>query len=268
LRARPASGVSKSIAYGQDGKSLTLSISKPQDQRSELPPDKQGQQYQFKFDGVMRDVSQEEVYEACATDVLKSALEGFNGTIMCYGQTGAGKTYTMSGGRQSFKQRGIIPRTIAQLFADMRNLSDRDFKISVQYLEIYNEALYDLLDITSQPHEINIYESARGAVTISGLRSAVVRSEAEALALLFEGETNRVIGEHQLNRESSRSHSIFTITIEMRMPGEAGELVVSKVNLVDLAGSERVSKTRSEGLVLREAGHINKSLRPRSLQVL
>ncbi|GIL72545.1 hypothetical protein Vretimale_4317 [Volvox reticuliferus] len=180
---------------------------------------------------------------------------------MCYGQTGAGKTFTMSGGKQSYKQRGIIPRALGHVFAEVKAMPDREAKISIQYLEIYNESLYDLLDITTQPHEISIYENSRGVVTVSGLRTAVVTSEAEALALLFEGETNRVIGEHQLNRESSRSHSIFTIMVELRPVGEAGgDVLMSRVALVDLAGSERVSKTKSEGLVLREAGHINKSL--------
>jgi len=112
---------------------------------------------QFKFDGVLKDVEQDEVYEvryrrllytqavgaqavvtlpyllrhtqACASEVLQSGLDGFNGTIMCYGQTGAGKTYTMSGGRSNFKERGIIPRTLSQLFAKIQNLSDRQFKV-------------------------------------------------------------------------------------------------------------------------------------------
>ncbi|GIL43450.1 hypothetical protein Vafri_920 [Volvox africanus] len=167
----------------------------------------------------------------------------------------------MSGGKQSYKQRGIIPRALGHVFTEVKAMPDREAKISIQYLEIYNESLYDLLDITTQPHEISIYENSRGVVTVSGLRTAVVASEAEALALLFEGETNRVIGEHQLNRESSRSHSIFTILVELRPVGEAGgDVLMSRVALVDLAGSERVSKTKSEGLVLREAGHINKSL--------
>ncbi|GAX77459.1 hypothetical protein CEUSTIGMA_g4903.t1 [Chlamydomonas eustigma] len=257
LRVRPCAGINSYILYGQDKKGVSISVPKTIDIKS---GEKQTQSYQFKFDGVLKEAEQEEVYEACAAEILGSALEGYNSTVMCYGQTGAGKTYTMSGGKSSFKQRGIIPRMINHLFAEIRNLSDRQFKISIQYLEIYNESLYDLLDITTQPHELNIQENTKGVVNITGLKSAVVQSDTQAFQLFFEGETNRVIGAHQLNRESSRSHSIFTITIEMRMPGELGDKIVSKVNLVDLAGSERVSKTRSEGLVLREAGHINKSL--------
>ncbi|GLC35984.1 hypothetical protein PLESTB_000526100 [Pleodorina starrii] len=259
LRARPSDG-GTCITFLPDKKGISIVQQKVIEGR---PNGSQpaSQSYQFKFDNVLAAASQEEVYEAAASEVVRSALEGFNGTIMCYGQTGAGKTFTMSGGKQSYKQRGIIPRALGQVFAEVKAMPDREAKISVQYLEIYNEALYDLLDITTQPHEISIYESSRGLVTVSGLRTAVVDSEAEALALLFEGETNRVIGEHQLNRESSRSHSIFTIMIELRPVGESGgDVLLSRVALVDLAGSERVSKTKSEGLVLREAGHINKSL--------
>ncbi|KAL6762937.1 P-loop containing nucleoside triphosphate hydrolase protein [Haematococcus lacustris] len=308
--------------------SVTITISKAAaDGKSQ--PKSQSNQYQFKFDGVLHDASQEEVYEAAAADVVKAAVEGFNGTVLTYGQTGkaathnhgcgcrrpcprrcrrrrrccrgdhcssrwwllvpvvvvvvvvvlvhlgAGKTYTMSGGRQSFKQRGIIPRALAQLFAEFRALEHCECQASIQYLEIYNEMLYDLLDITTQPHEISIFEgggvarsassgtaaSSHSQLCIAGLKTVTVSSEAEALALLFEGETNRVIGEHQLNRESSRSHSLFIVTLYIRPRADPlGLLVASKLHLVDLAGSERVSKTRSEGMVLREAGHINKSL--------
>lgn len=223
----------------------------------------QGQTFQFRFDKILKgDAEQEEVYESTASAVLMGALEGYNGCVMAYGQTGAGKTYTMSGGRSTFKQRGIIPRTLSHLWALMSSPTDgRTFKISLSYLEIYNEQLYDLLDLTTQPHELTIHENSRtNAIWVGGLKTVEVKSEAEALAQLFSGEANRVIGEHQLNRESSRSHSIFTLHIETRMPGDSGDIFTSKINLVDLAGSERVSKTKSEGLVLKEAGHINKSL--------
>ncbi|KAG2499144.1 hypothetical protein HYH03_002727 [Edaphochlamys debaryana] len=259
LRARPSDHGTQ-INYQSDKKGVSIVQQKVIEGRPGVQQPG-AQNYQFKFDNVLDTASQEQVYEATAAEVVQGALEGFNGTIMCYGQTGAGKTFTMSGGKQNFKQRGIIPRALGQIFTEIKSRPDVAAKVSIQFLEIYNEALYDLLDITTQPHEISIYESSRGLVTVSGLRTAVVGSEAEALALLFEGETNRVIGEHQLNRESSRSHSIFTITMELKPIGEApGDVLVSKLALVDLAGSERVSKTKSEGLVLREAGHINKSL--------
>ncbi|MEW5311852.1 MAG: hypothetical protein WDW38_003536 [Sanguina aurantia] len=260
LRARPTTSNESTMTFAPDRKGLTITQSKCIEGRPNASKEKVA--YQFKFDGIHNNCSQEELYEACGAELLGRAMDGFNGTIMCYGQTGAGKTFTMSGGKLGYKQRGLVPRLLTQLFADMRAVQDRSCTVSVQYLEIYNETLYDLLDISTQPHEINIYENSAGIVTVDGIRSVVVASEAAAMALLFEGETNRVIGEHQLNRESSRSHSIFTVTIEMRPTGEnaGGDIVVGKIQMVDLAGSERVSKTKSEGLVLREAGSINKSL--------
>lgn len=265
LRTKPSEAASREIAIDQDKKTVQLTLGS----RGGLPTSvgSQSHQYAFKYDGVLHNATQEDVFEACGREVLEKALQGYNGTIMCYGQTGAGKTYTMTGGKQHYKQRGLVPRILTHLFAELRSRPQQRCRVSISYLEIYNEALYDLLDITTQPHELSIHEDRRGRVAVHGLCSCGVDTEADALRSLFEGETNRVIGEHQLNRESSRSHSIFTITLEMRdvavaaaAGGEEGAVVVSKVNLVDLAGSERVSKTRSEGHTLKEAGHINKSL--------
>ena len=258
VRIRPCAGQNSQINYSDQGISLQI----PAKEKGWEKDASKGQTFQFRFDKILRDAPQDVVYESIAAPVLMAALDGFNGCVLAYGQTGAGKTYTMSGGRSTFQQRGVIPRTISHLWALMSASSDgRKFKVSISYLEIYNEQLYDLLDLTTEPHELTIHENSRtNAIWVGGLRNVEVKSEAEALACLFEGESNRVIGEHQLNRESSRSHSIFTISIETKMPGESGDIFTSKVNLVDLAGSERVSKTKSEGLVLKEAGHINKSL--------
>ncbi|KAF5834060.1 kinesin motor domain-containing protein [Dunaliella salina] len=261
LRIRPGEAQNAQSIQLADNKQTTVLINGPKPEKA-AGKASSGPQYQFKFDSVLQSASQEEVYQAAAADVLKSALDGYNGTIMAYGQTGAGKTYTMSGGRkQSYAQRGLIPRVITQLFSELQSKPSQDCKVNISYLEIYNDSLYDLLDITTAPHEINVYEDRASKVNIVGLRSVTVSSEKEALALLFEGEANRVISEHQLNRESSRSHAIFTIGLEMRTSNDlSGTVVASKLNLVDLAGSERVSKTKSEGTVLKEAAHINKSL--------
>ena len=136
----------------------------------------------------------------------------------------------------------------------------------MSYLEIYNEALFDLL----APGGINpdggenllIQEDAsKGTITVKGLTLAVANSEEEAMNLFFEGETNRAIAEHQLNSASSRSHCILTLHVESRSRVESADRVLSsKLNMVDLAGSERVSKTHSTGAILREAMYINKSL--------
>lgn len=131
-------------------------------------------------------------------------------------------------------------------------------------MEIYNETVFDLLAPTptfEQRGEITFQEDSRGNVTVKGLSVHVVNNEEEAFNLLFEGESNRTISEHQLNKESTRSHCIFTITLEMKSKVESSEKVMtSKLNFVDLAGSERVKKTGSTGLALKEATYINKSL--------
>ncbi|GBF93731.1 kinesin [Raphidocelis subcapitata] len=261
LRTRPSSDrfPTEALRIDQASKTVTVTLGG----RNGLPSDRSGgaQSYSFKFDAVLHSVPQTAVYEECGADVVQGALEGYNGTILCYGQTGAGKTYTMTGDRAAYAERGLIPRVVSALMAALRAEQGlASWQLRVSYLEIYNEAIFDLLDITTQPHEITLYEDGAGRLAISGLRAADVRSEQEALALFFEGEANRVIGEHQLNRESSRSHCVFTLALALVREGDEGRAVRASIHLVDLAGSERVSKTRSEGLLLREAGHINKSL--------
>lgn len=123
----------------------------------------------------------------------------------------------------------------------------------ISYLEIYNEILYDLLNIHNKA-DLQIMEGEDRSISIRGLTMPIANSEEEALSLMFEGETNRVICEHELNSVSSRSHCIFTIHLESRSRVEStGQTVCSKLNLVDLAGSERVGKTGSSGTVLKEA---------------
>ncbi|XP_056610418.1 kinesin-like protein KIF9 isoform X2 [Triplophysa dalaica] len=189
----------------------------------------------FKLNGVLHNVSQEEVYDCVAQSVVLGAFEGYNGTIMCFGQTGAGKTYTMTGAAEAYKQRGIIPRVLQQVFHEVEHRSDQTFSVHLSFLEIYNETLVDLLSALKRGKGVNnwtlgVVEEPGGGVSIKGLTLHLVHNEEEALNLLFEGEMNRIIGEHALNKNSSRSHCIFTIHIE------------------------------SEGQVQREAMYINKSL--------
>ena len=136
----------------------------------------------------------------------------------------------------------------------------------ITYLEIYNEHMYDLLATAEAApadagqDDLNIVET-RDGISVKGLTHLIATSEQEALNFLFEGETNRQIAAHQLNRNSTRSHCVFTIHVESRSRVESSEKVIrGKLNLVDLAGSERVKKTGSEGTILKEALYINKSL--------
>ncbi|XP_047423970.1 kinesin-like protein KIF9 [Mugil cephalus] len=222
--------------------------------------------WSFRLGGVLHNVSQEEVYTRVCKQVVLGALDGYNGTVMCFGQTGAGKTYTMTGSTESFKQRGIIPRALQEVFQEVEKRTEHAFSVHLSYLEIYNETLGDLLSsLQGSPHLSSrgmvVTEDPSRGVFIRGLSLHPVHSEEEALNLLFEGEMNRIIGSHTLNRKSSRSHCILTVHIESRSRIVSNaKYITSKLNLVDLAGSERLGKTVSEGQMLTEATYINKSL--------
>ncbi|XP_074802557.1 kinesin-like protein KIF9 isoform X2 [Natator depressus] len=262
VRVKPTANFPEDmIKYGPDNKSIDIYIRR--DIKKGVVNNKQTD-WSFKLDGVLHNASQDSVYDAVARDLVSQALNGYNGTIMCYGQTGAGKTYTMTGATESYKHRGIIPRAIQQVYRAVEECIDQSITVRMSYLEIYNETLFDLL--STVPHDMSgdthmaVVEYPQG-VFVKGLSMHPASHEEDALNLLFEGETNRIIGEHTLNKNSSRSHCIFTIYIEShsRILSDA-KYTASKMNLVDLAGSERVGKTGSEGQVLKEATYINKSL--------
>lgn len=259
LRSRPRANPNAPddcLSFHDDKKSVTVNPpAKPGVQPGSGAPS-QGQNYTFHFDGVLHNASQEEVFDCCVPEVVDNALGGFNSTIMCYGQTGAGKTYTMTGGKQSFRARGIIPRAVSHLFAELKKMDNKKCKVQVRtglgvarsqemhehqrawrqfmmaparlptadaglaprttqrakcmdvpacvsrllsagvvaahqqhpgdgvlgmqiwlltqspvylpqvsYLEIYNDNMFDLLDITTQPHELLLQESRDGKVS-------------------------------------------------------------------------------------------------------
>ncbi|XP_032153857.1 kinesin-like protein KIF9 isoform X1 [Sapajus apella] len=195
---------------------------------------------------------------------MSPCFEMFAGTIMCYGQTGAGKTYTMTGATENYKHRGILPRALQQVFRMIEERPTHAITVRVSYLEIYNENLFDLLStlpyVGPSVTPMTIVENPQG-VFIKGLSVHHTSQEEDAFSLLFEGETNRIIASHTMNKNSSRSHCIFTIYLEAHSRTLSEEkYITSKINLVDLAGSERLGKSGSEGRVLKEATYINKSL--------
>uniref|UniRef100_A0A8C3JEB4 Kinesin-like protein n=1 Tax=Calidris pygmaea TaxID=425635 RepID=A0A8C3JEB4_9CHAR len=262
VRVKPTADFAQEmIKFGPDNKSIDIYIKK--DARKGVVNNRQTD-WSFRLDGVLHNTSQELAYETVAKKLVSEALIGYNGTIMCYGQTGAGKTYTMTGATAEYKHRGIIPRAIQQVFKAAAHSVDPFLTVRISYLEIYNETLFDLLATVASngtsDMQMAVVDCPQG-VYVKGLSVHAVSHEEDALNLLFEGETNRVITEHTLNKNSSRSHCIFTIYIESRFRVFSdGKCVNSKINLIDLAGSERLSKTGSEGQVLKEATYINKSL--------
>ncbi|CAF5016301.1 unnamed protein product, partial [Rotaria magnacalcarata] len=264
VRTRPTNNfASDMISVGRDNR--TVSVHRV---ASANAVDNKINDWAFHLDGVFHNVSQDEIFDSVAKDVIDRTLDGYNGTIMCYGQTGAGKTHTMTGFTESYPNRGVIPRTIQHIFQEINSRQDFSYSIRIAYLEIYNDQMCDLLrtldsktdNQQQQQQQLSIGEDV-GFVYVKGLSYRIANSEEEALNLLFEGETNRSIGQHVLNKQSSRSHCIFTIIVECRsVLSSDDKYTVSKLNLVDLAGSERLAKTNSEGVTKREATFINKSL--------
>ncbi|XP_030349420.1 kinesin-like protein KIF9 isoform X2 [Strigops habroptila] len=262
VRVKPTADFAQDmIKFGPDNKSIEICLKK--DAKKEAMNSRQTN-WSFRMDGVLHNTSQEQVYETVAKKLVSEAVIGYNGTIMCYGQTGAGKTYTMMGTTADYKHRGIIPRAIQQVFKATAQSIDPLITVRISYLEIYNETLFDLLSAVtsdgSSDMQMAIVDCPEG-VSVKGLSIHTVSFEEDALSLLFEGESRRVIAEHALNKHSSRSHCIFTIYIESRFRFFSDvKCVNSKINLIDLAGSERLSKSGSEGQLLKEATYINKSL--------
>ncbi|KAA8538436.1 hypothetical protein F0562_028018 [Nyssa sinensis] len=195
------------------------------------------------------------VYDVAAQQVVSGAMEGINGTVFAYGVTSSGKTHTIHGEQKS---PGIIPLAVKDVFGIIQETPGREFLLRVSYLEIYNEVINDLLDPTGQ--NLRIREDAQGTY-VEGIKEEVVLSPAHALSLIASGEEHRHVGSNNFNLLSSRSHTIFTLTIESSPHGEnqGDDVTLSQLNLIDLAGSES-SKTETTGLRRKEGSYINKSL--------
>lgn len=259
VRTRPSSDFAQE--YLRFGENLqTINIHQPKGSDGGYINNQQ-EDWNFKVNKVLNNVSQEQVFEEFGAPLVKSVVDGFNATLMAYGQTGAGKTFTMTGATESFKHRGISPRAMSLIFHEIQRKSELCFTVQVSYLEIYNESMVDLLQNEKGETSLHVVDDADNCSFVKGLTKVTVKTEEEALRVLFEGEANRSLSEHKLNRSSSRSHCIFTVFVESRSRIESTEKVLlSRLNLVDLAGSERLNKTNSKGITLKEAMYINRSL--------
>ncbi|XP_013410614.1 kinesin-like protein KIF27 isoform X2 [Lingula anatina] len=227
-----------------------------------FPPGKNqlvvGKDRAFTFDHVFNPkISQDDVYQTCVDSLVKSCFEGYNATVFAYGQTGAGKTYTMGGGNSAMlsdDEVGIIPRAVHDMFKIKRSKPDTSFLVKVSYVEIYKEELRDLLDVDTASKDMHIREDESGNTVISGHREVVCATEDEVLYCLEHGSAARQTGSTQMNEQSSRSHSIFTVLIEMV------HYMSGKFHFVDLAGSERANRTGNVGDRFKESVHINSGL--------
>ncbi|KAL6640614.1 hypothetical protein ACP70R_021737 [Stipagrostis hirtigluma subsp. patula] len=229
----------------------------------------------FVFDKVFGPKSQQQdVFNHAVVPLVNEVLDGYNCTIFAYGQTGTGKTYTMEGGGGKAQNgelpsdAGVIPRAVKRIF-DILEAQSAEYSMKVSFLELYNEELTDLLapeelkfsdDKSKKP--MALMEDGKGGVFVRGLEEEVVSSAGEIYRILEKGSAKRKTAETLLNKQSSRSHSIFSITIHIKECTPEGEEMIKcgKLNLVDLAGSENISRSGARDGRAREAGEINKSL--------
>ncbi|KAL0316279.1 UNVERIFIED_CONTAM: Kinesin-like protein KIN-5A [Sesamum radiatum] len=230
----------------------------------------------FVFDKVFGPASQQqELYDNVVAPVVNEVLEGYSWTIFAYGQTGTGKTYTMEGeGRKEkngklHENAGVIPRAVQQIFNVLE--SERaDYSMKVTFLELYNEEITDLLAVDKglnslydEPkRSLLLMEDGKGAVFVRGLEEEMVSTADEIYAILDRGSAKKHTAETLLNKQSNRSHSMFSITIQIKQHKSDGSELIKcgKLNLVDLAGSENILRSGARDERAREAGEINKSL--------
>jgi len=223
----------------------------------------------FNFDWVGGErTTQQDIFEVVGKSMVHTCLEGYNCCIFAYGQTGAGKTFTMQGrgleiNDEDILNRGLQPRVFDYIFAlkakDMNENPDMKYLVTCSYLEIYNEQIMDLLEPVSA--SLQVREDLKKGVYVEGLKEEIVENSEETIELLRKGAINRHVGSTNMNLESSRSHSLFTMSIERKVVTNGTIHVrTSKFHFVDLAGSERQQKTAAVGERLKEAGNINKSL--------
>jgi centromeric protein E len=198
-----------------------------------------------------------ELFENSFRSLVEAAMDGYHASVFAYGQTSTGKTFTMTGTKES---PGIVPLAVEDCFRLIETLdSPREYLLRVSYMEIYNEQTIDLL--TANPQPVRIFESKNGEVSIRGLTEEVVSSPAQVFSLICEGETRRQVGSTNMNKHSSRSHTIFRIWIESRSSEyEHSNVRISSLSLVDLAGSESIRLSGSTGERRKEGQYINKSL--------
>ncbi|XP_072285830.1 chromosome-associated kinesin KIF4A [Pyxicephalus adspersus] len=217
--------------------------------------------YDYVFDPT---TEQEEVYNSAVGPLINGLFKGYNATVLAYGQTGSGKTFSMGGAYTHDQENeptvGVIPRVIKALFKEIQQRTDWEFKLKVSYLEIYNEEIIDLLAPRERTSPISIREDPKEGIKICGLMERDVKTDVDMVSCLEQGNNCRTVASTAMNSQSSRSHAIFTISVEQLEANDKNNSFRSKLHLVDLAGSERQKKTKAEGDRLKEGISINRGL--------
>lgn len=260
------------------------SITQTTDSGKPLPERVNGRSF-FTFDKTFAEATTTtEVYDNVAKGIVQSVMGGLNGTIFAYGQTSSGKTYTMQGGgSEDITTKGVVHMTASDIFQHITDAeSERVYLIRVAFIEIYNEEVRDLLVSSKSDRVLQIREDPRRGVFVDA-NETIVTNYGSLLDALFAGEKNRQVASTGMNERSSRSHTIFRITVESRIRKEkqcdndyddneddgsvaslgarnkddGDAVLVATLNLVDLAGSESVRHTGATGKTQKEGGKIN-----------
>ena len=264
VRVRPLSAKEKTRgAYAcivvQDGKQIN--VNDPDDKmggidylRLDKTKDKA-----YAFDHAFETaITQQAVFEGTAQRVIPDVLRGCNACVFAYGATGSGKTYTMMGGGDS--SPGVVLLTVDDIFARISEMSEEHATVTMQYCEIYNEAIKDLLEPSNTALDVREAPGPRGTF-VAGAAVVPVNSRAELEALIYKGNLYRTTEATNVNEVSSRSHAVLQLRFEMtpRFDPSAGTRC-GKLSMIDLAGSERAAKTGNLGKRLTEGANINRSL--------
>mmetsp|Transcript_7627 Transcript_7627/g.19684 ORF Transcript_7627/g.19684 Transcript_7627/m.19684 type:complete len:964 (-) Transcript_7627:1622-4513(-) len=202
--------------------------------------------------------TQVEVYESSCKFLLRGVLDGYNATVFAYGPTGAGKTFTMTGTEAN---PGVMTRSISDLFGLMsEDAAEVDYTVSINYVEIYNECIRDLL-VRGSP-DLELREDSDGNAVVCGVKWIEIKSAEEMAKLLREGNARRTQEATKANQASSRSHGILEVRVQRISKSAAKDHIVQtgRLHMIDLAGSERAASTGNHGLRMVEGQHINRSL--------
>ena len=215
----------------------------------------------FQFDYVFSiESTQREVYDSVAFPIVEGIFQGYNGTVFAYGQTGCGKTFTMMGDIKDDNLKGVIPNSFSHIFGYIEaEGKNKKFLVRCSFVEIYNEEVRDLLGVSNK--EMKVREDPKKGTYVQDLSYHFLSNSQEIIACLDRGNNNRHVGATSMNAKSSRSHSLFTVYLEIQEgEGNDKKIRTGKLNLVDLAGSERVGKTNATGQTFEEGKKINLSL--------
>ncbi|XP_075158507.1 kinesin-like protein 3A isoform X2 [Haematobia irritans] len=253
LRVRP-------LVPSEIGRGCQVAVEKVDGQHQVVVNNTDAFSFNFVFD--YRD-TQEHVYNMSVSDMLDKLFGGFNATILAYGQTGSGKTHTMGTAFNGALDAdvGVIPRAMHDIFERIKKLSDEyDFNIKCSFMELYQEQLFDLLSSKPRDESIVDMREDRSGIIMVGLTEQQVHSAQETTDCLVRGSSGRAVASTAMNEASSRSHAIFTVTLQATKKDESRAVTTSKFHLVDLAGSERSKKTGATGDRFKEGVKINQGL--------